>query len=309
MKVFISWSGSRSKEVAIALRKWLKNVIQTLEPWLSDDDIDKGTRWSTDIAHQLAETRVGIICLTAENLTAPWILFEAGALSKTLDQTYVCTYLIEIDPADVEGPLSQFQATRANKEDTKKLIRTINKARGDVALSDETIDGAFEKWWPDLEQSLNSLSKSNKTFAVKRDQRELVEELLELARGHSRILDEIKEAVGSSSAPLKTQGGEQESKYLHGREMTAIKVELERRKKPLLLMALEEANSKLIRIDREEWELLAVYRNENTFSRRLRESSELFSDIGKILFGAPITISVEIINEAPPSEDENREGK
>ncbi len=86
MKVFISWSGERSKAVAQAWHDWLPNVIQAVEPWMSETDIAKGARWGMDMARELDETRVGIICLTPENLNAPWILFEAGALSKTLEE-------------------------------------------------------------------------------------------------------------------------------------------------------------------------------------------------------------------------------
>jgi hypothetical protein len=90
MKVFISWSGERSRAVAEALWEWLPNVIQTVNPWVSLADIEKGARWSTEIASQLETCCVGLICLTPENLSAPWLLFEAGAISKTLDKAFVC---------------------------------------------------------------------------------------------------------------------------------------------------------------------------------------------------------------------------
>src|SRR5262249_46316277 len=112
MKVFISWSGERSRAVAEALRDWLPQVIQVVEPWVSVADIEKGSRWGADIAGKLAECRVGLICLTPENLFAPWLLFEAGALAKTLEQTSVCPYLLDLQFADIRDPLAQFQATR-----------------------------------------------------------------------------------------------------------------------------------------------------------------------------------------------------
>lgn len=75
MLVFLSWSGDRSKAVAEALAAWLGQVVQAVEPWLSRD-IAKGTRWGSEVADRLEKSRVGIVCLTPENLDAPWILFE-----------------------------------------------------------------------------------------------------------------------------------------------------------------------------------------------------------------------------------------
>ena len=53
MKVFISWSGSKSQEVAKILKQWIPCVIQSVEPYFSSADTDKGARWSTDIAKEL----------------------------------------------------------------------------------------------------------------------------------------------------------------------------------------------------------------------------------------------------------------
>lgn len=188
MKVFLSWSGSRSKAVAEAFAEWLPQVIQSVDPWLSKD-IDKGVRWSAEIAEQLESTRVGIICLTEDNLTAPWILFESGALSKTRE-AHVCTFLLDVRPASVEPPLGQFQHTTFDKADVYRLLQTINtetNRSGERALADNQLEAAFDVWWPRLENQLKAIpSQGNKKAAGKRHDRELFEEMLEILRGMQR---------------------------------------------------------------------------------------------------------------------------
>ena len=157
MKVFISWSGEPSKAVATALRGWLPKVIQSVKPWMSERDIAKGTRWSDRINEQLADVKTGIVCLTPDNLVAPWILFESGAMAKSLDGAYVCPYLFRLEPSAVEWPLAQFNLTKAEKADTLKLLMTINSALGDQKLSPNVLEAVFEKFWPDLDSELSAI--------------------------------------------------------------------------------------------------------------------------------------------------------
>ena len=185
MKVFISWSGERSKKLAEALREWLPNVIQALDPWMSSEDIDKGARWYVDIVSQLESSYYGIICLTSDNIESPWIHFEAGALSKSMEKSRVCPYLFHIDPSIIKGPLVLFQAAKSTKEDTKKLLHSINQALAENALSTEKLDKTFERWWPDLNAKLEEVSKMKDKPIPKRSEVEMIEEILEIVRSLS----------------------------------------------------------------------------------------------------------------------------
>jgi hypothetical protein len=186
MDVFISWSGERSRAAAEALRGWLPKIINAIKPWLSSEDIDKGARWSTDVATRLEAAKAGIICLTQSNLHSDWILFEAGALSKTLKNTFVCPFLIGLEPSDVKPPLAQFQATKATRDDVLKLLKTLNAALGDSALTEIHIDDAFEVWWPKLEFLLNALPTDDSKTKTHRPDRELLEEILAVVRNQTR---------------------------------------------------------------------------------------------------------------------------
>ena len=138
MDVFISWSGERSGKVAEALHNWLPSVIQSVSPFMSASGIEKGSRWSSEIANRLEKSQFGLICLTPENLEAPWLLFEAGALSKSIGNSRVVPYLYEVSIAQLQGPLTQFQAALAEKEPTRDTIRSINTALGDEGLEAST---------------------------------------------------------------------------------------------------------------------------------------------------------------------------
>jgi hypothetical protein len=182
--VFISWSGPRSKWIAEFFHGWLPLLVQSAKPWMSATDIEKGTRGLNEISNTLRTTKVAIVCLTPENLNAPWILYEAGASSKTIDEkTRLCTYLLGgLEFQQVTGPLGMFQATNPTKEDTRALVRTINAAVSDSPVPVSNLDLLFERMWPDLEQKLATIPESEQPVAPKRLVDDMVTELLEISR-------------------------------------------------------------------------------------------------------------------------------
>lgn len=187
MKVFLSWSGELSRQLAEAIRDWLPGVLQLVSPYFTPADIDKGTRWSIDIAKELDSSQVGILCITRDNLHSDWILFEAGALSKSLESAHVCPVLFSITPADLSGPLKQFQTTSFERGEIHKLISVINTRLGEHKLATKTLDAVFDKWWPDLEKRVSEIlgAKAAPEKPIRSD-RELIEEILVLTREGSR---------------------------------------------------------------------------------------------------------------------------
>jgi hypothetical protein len=183
MKVFISWSGVLSKELGEALRDWIPVVLQAVNPYFTPSDVEKGTRWSTDIARELEGSSIGILCITRENINSPWMLFEAGALSKSLEKSHVCPMLFGITNTDLAGPLKQFQTTAFEKSEVKQLLTVINNRIPEGKLTAKTLETVFEKWWPDLDEKVNSiLSKVDAPTEPIRSERDLLEEILQLSR-------------------------------------------------------------------------------------------------------------------------------
>ena len=102
----------------------------------------------------------GLSCLTQENLEAPWLLFEAGALSKSIENSRVVPYLYGVSQAQLQGPLAQRQAALATKDSTLDVIKSINVASGDNGVEPTRLENAFETWRPQLESTLTNIPET-----------------------------------------------------------------------------------------------------------------------------------------------------
>ena len=194
VKVFISWSGDYSKEIAKVLKHWIKSVIQSVTPFVSSEDIPKGSRWSVDLSKELQDTHFGILCVTKDNFEKPWLLFEAGALSKTLDKSYVVPLLFDLEPSDLsDSPLMQFQVASFSKDEIRKLVGAINAASGNK-LDVSDLDKAFEVWYPHLVEGLNNIADNapekddDSDVDVSEKSSQILEEILVLSRESQKLL-------------------------------------------------------------------------------------------------------------------------
>jgi hypothetical protein len=202
MRIFLSWSGETSRGLAEVLRQWFPSVIQASRPYFSPDDITKGTRWSSEIAQELNDSLLGIICLTPDNLSAPWLMFEAGALSKNIGVAKVIPLLFNVDPADLVGPMTQFQAAKFTKDEVRRVVLAINQELGDHRLAADVGEDVFEMWWPRLEEKVEEVISNTEPemTAPSRSEKDILEEVLALARSLSRNAPSHEGGILSPSA-------------------------------------------------------------------------------------------------------------
>lgn len=191
MKIFISWSGELSQKIAKELSEWLPSIIQSVEVFYSPEDIKKGENWDNRLTNELQDSKYGIVCLTPENVLAPWIHFEAGALSKTLDSR-VSTLMINVLTSEIKGPLSRFQATKLEKGDFYQLLVSINEA-SDNPISEKILQKSFDAIWDRLYENINkiigeSTSKGKNISQKSKDENSILEELLQLMRKQDAII-------------------------------------------------------------------------------------------------------------------------
>jgi hypothetical protein len=198
MQVFISWSGPTSHGLARSLRDWLPDVIQAVKPWVSSEDIQKGTVWSSELTSQLAQVRFGVLCVTPDNVGSPWMAFEAGAMtaSQVIGRQRVAPVLLGMKKGQVTGPLSLFQLTEPVQSDVWLLVLAINESMGDVALSEERLRRTFERMWPALEKQIEVLHRQlddqPTEGAMARSDSDMLDELVQAQRAQSRHLETIQ---------------------------------------------------------------------------------------------------------------------
>lgn len=156
MKLFISWSGENSRKIAKELYEWFPMVLQSIEPYMSNEDIDKGNRWSTDLANELEESTAGIVILTPDNLASPWLHFEAGALSKIIDRTILAPVIFGLKPSEINHPLSLFQVTQFTSSDFLKLLKSINSVSPEP-LPENRLEKTHEALWGKLSEKIEPL--------------------------------------------------------------------------------------------------------------------------------------------------------
>ncbi|WP_169331006.1 toll/interleukin-1 receptor domain-containing protein [Deinococcus gobiensis] len=216
MKVFLSWSGEPSRQVAKALKGWIELVLPGVQPWMSDKDLGAGVRWSQEIEASLKLSSFGVICVTASNRNSPWLNFEAGAISNNLSENgdskaRVVPYLLDVVFNDINGPLSQFHGKQSNKSGTWELVQSLNNLSSqprDIRHLEKT----FEAFWPELEDMLADASalaekSNNKNINQEsglRDEDDKMNEMLTILRNINNSPPEVgAENLSSKVTPAK----------------------------------------------------------------------------------------------------------
>lgn len=190
MKVFISWSGERSHSLGDALHDWIPLVLHYVEPWLSHADIEAGQRWAEQVAKELEASNFGIICVTRENVGSPWVLFEAGALAKSLQGSRVIPLLLDLEVRDITGPLAQFQAKKVERTGLLEVIQSLNQL-APHPVPEDRVTQLFDALWPELEKKVAAIPKTAAQAKHARPQPEILEELVTSVRSLDSRFREI----------------------------------------------------------------------------------------------------------------------
>jgi TIR domain-containing protein len=169
MKVFISWSGDAGKAAARAIGQSISDVFTGVEPWISAVNIQAGQEWFAELMKALEDSRFGIACVTKRSLSAPWIMFESGALSAKFGSPKLVPVMLDCVAKDLVDPLARFNGVLFDEDSMRGLFASINASVG-APLASKALSAAFKDVWPAFNAAVSdALEAERKALRSKYD--------------------------------------------------------------------------------------------------------------------------------------------
>ena len=174
--------------VASVWHDLVKELFDGVEPFMSEQNIGAGERGLPKIASELSGSSFGIIVVTQENQKSQWLNYEAGALSKDLeDQTVrVAPSLVDFERKnDVTGPPGQFQAGLLDKSGVEYILTEIAKV---VGADEASVVKRFHNAWSEYEVRFAEAKAegAGQPADARRSSDEMLDEILTMVRDMAR---------------------------------------------------------------------------------------------------------------------------
>ena len=204
MRIFVSWSMERSKHLSEIFSKYLPMILQNVEVFVSHADLDPGIEWNLKLNQELDSTDFGIICVTPENQNQNWIHFEAGKLSKHIenDATRLIPVCYDMDLSELVSPLSQYQGKKFDVEDIRLIFKSVNQIQ-EKSVPLEHFDELFDKFKKEIKKHIaDTPTIDPDKIPEKRSEESMLAELLLLVRGQANTTKKKKKGLSTAGLTL-----------------------------------------------------------------------------------------------------------
>lgn len=168
--VFISFSQRLTHDVAKVIEEVITSIYpkskSNVEVFLSSKKIKAGT-FKGQILNAMRNAKFAISVLSSENKNAPWLMYEAGALSLAVEQNggHLMPYLFCRHGSDREATIEDLQYVQYqrdhedNQEQFKKLIENLNDSLSNQnKVNGLKIANAIDDAWPDISKRLDNIA-------------------------------------------------------------------------------------------------------------------------------------------------------
>lgn len=196
--VFLSWSGDQSRKIAELFQTLFNHTFEpTINSFVSSRDIRGGSRSISELFKKLQICNYGICFINSDNVRAPWIQFEAGALSKIVDESRVMILLLDEKCLKLldDTPLREFQHKLFYKEHIKSIFEEVIEKFG-LTTSKESFMYRFESGWEEF---------NNKSCVILKENSEVTEHIQQLGHADKEEWDMLKKMLLNIQNSLKTE--------------------------------------------------------------------------------------------------------
>jgi hypothetical protein len=218
LPVFICWSLPLSEQIASILRQWLEDVVPSIAPWFSGDDIETGKFWRSELFKSLDRSTVGIVIVTPTNVNRPWLNFEAGRLSSGIESKggVVMPLLVNLESADITNtPLSTLNVVTFSESGVWKIVKAIHERTGND-MAEKMLKNLFDLNWAELSAAVTDAiaqAVANDPDNAKPEQRNLSDVLEDLIVTVNEVRQDVRgggDSMGQWSAGLNANAVYQE---------------------------------------------------------------------------------------------------
>lgn len=164
-KLFISWSGANSKEIALKLKEAFEEKLfggTGFQCFVSDVDIVSGTDWWTRIQRELKSCTLGIAVVTKENLSAPWLYFESGAIVARDKPLIPLLFNCGIKKLDHTPLTSRHIKDFYVAKQFKQMVYDINEKLGRLQPNKNALNHLIASCYEWLKKELDPISQKQK---------------------------------------------------------------------------------------------------------------------------------------------------
>lgn len=151
--IFISFSGRHARKVASIIRDIIVSIYPSgscqIEVFLSEDKIKAGNFRDQNLA-AMKRAKFAIAIYTPTNISAAWLMFEAGALSLAIEQNggHYMPYLFCRHGSDREPPIGDLQYVQyqiEHKENQEQFIRLIKNLNDSLSSENKVAELKISK--------------------------------------------------------------------------------------------------------------------------------------------------------------------
>ena len=225
-KAFISWSGNKARTCADFLSDLLNKIFEENEMVFCSRQITDGKMWIQEIDKALKESKIGIILVTREDISRPWLNFEAGVLYASGCDSLVIPIFIDIDNKNriAEHPLRLFQSRiEFSLEGILHLCGILYKQMQwkHILGADEIISQEFKRFAKEKESDFqnDALEKFlfSKGVSLYADDKSFIAEVTPSVFGETR-----KKIINHASGKIILAGQSLDEAFSESTDMTII---------------------------------------------------------------------------------------